>query len=659
MDLRTFESFGFISIGNSGNQEFGSCPFCNSKKFYINTDAFVWDCKVCGRYGNDAQFLQQIMQFYKEQTTDAEYIELSLERKIPASTLDINGLANSPFGWLIPVYDGLEICDIKRYQLGDKLKSTPGCKVGLFNSQSVEPDELVYLCEGEWDCMALQSILSGYDGEHYGIPVGVPGAETFKRNWIPLLDGKDIIALYDNDTPGKKGIQRVRGYLQSANFRNLIWAEGLPEKYDIRDLCNTLEYKSDEVLNFIWTHLDVIEVEENTEPCSIRDVIAEFRQWLLLTDEMVDALKCILSVVISNRLNGDPLWMYIVAPPGGSKTELLNTLSASKECVIRSTITAQGLISGFQGAGGTDPSLLPRLTNKTLVIKDFTELRSLHRDTRAEVYAVLRGAYDGYVERSYGNGVTRRYNNTHFSILAGVTQSIHGDTDATLGERFLKFQMMRGVGFDAGDTIRKALSNVTYEKEMRESLASVCDRFLKNRFEADSLPEMNQKQIERLVALSQFVSMLRGNVERDTKDRIIYRPQHEVGTRIAKQLKKLAVSLAYIHKEKKVSDSNYGLVEQVALDSCIGLALEVFGVLNENANGMSLQELSDFLKIPFDSLNNRLQDLEMLGVIQLKKHKAGRGRPSHRYYVSDRAAELWGTAGITSELKWIISKSAD
>ena len=603
--------------------------------------------------------MRYVIEHYSKTTSESDFLELSLDRQIPVSILKINGLCKSPYGWLLPIYEGTEICDIKRYQYGGKLLSTPGCKTGLFNSQSIEPDERIYLCEGEWDCMALQSILSCCDDDKYGVAIGVPGAETFKKSWIPLLDGKEIIALYDNDMPGKKGVQRVRSYLINSKFRNLIWSEGFPDKYDIRDLCISLNYKTDEVLTFIHTNLDRTEVIESIKPCDIKELMAEFQKWLRLTDEMIDALKCILSVVVSNRLDGDPLWLYIVAPPGGSKTELLNTLSASEECVIRSTITAQGLISGFQGPGGSDPSLLPRLTNKTLVIKDFTELRSLHRDPRAEVYSVLRGAYDGYVERSYGNGVTRRYTNTHFSILAGVTQSIHGDTDATLGERFLKFQMMRGVGFDAGETIRKALNNVTLEREMRESLAGICARFLSTRFETNPLPEMTSLQIDRLIALSQFVSMLRGQVERDIKDRITYRPQHEVGTRIAKQLKKLAVSLAYISDETVVSDSNYAIVEQVALDSCIGLALEVFGVLNENTEGMSLQDLSDFLKIPYDSLSNKLQDLEMLGVIQMHKSKSGRGRPANKYCVSDRALELWQNAGIVSQLKWIISKKSN
>ena len=55
---------------------------------------------------------------------------------------------------------------------------------------------------------------------------------------------------------------------------------------------------------------------------------------------------------------------------------LLQALAESENTVYQSSLGAKTLISGWKTPDDSDPSLLPRLIGKTLVLKDYTELMS-------------------------------------------------------------------------------------------------------------------------------------------------------------------------------------------------------------------------------------------------------------------------------------------
>ena len=74
------------------------------------------------------------------------------------------------------------------------------------------------------------------------------------------------------------------------------------------------------------------------------DVIEKYRKWLHLKD--ADCLKIMFGTIFANRLEGDPIWMFLVAPPGGSKSELLMSLSSSKEILTTTSLTPHALVSG-------------------------------------------------------------------------------------------------------------------------------------------------------------------------------------------------------------------------------------------------------------------------------------------------------------------------
>ena len=145
-----------------------------------------------------------------------------------------------------------------------------------------------------------------------------------------------------------------------------------------------------------------------------------FRKWLLITDW--DALTVTVASVIANRLAGDALWLFLVAPPSGVKTEYISSLNGLSNIHPLSDLTAQTFASGMRAK--KEPSLLSKFEYGTvLTLKDFTTILSMHRDKRHEILSQLREIYDGSYTKSWGTGKTLNWKGK-VGLIAGVTTII-------------------------------------------------------------------------------------------------------------------------------------------------------------------------------------------------------------------------------------------
>lgn len=670
---KSFETHGFDLIGESGDNVYGECPFCENPKFYLNREKGLWDCKHgnCMRKGNLFSFIVQLHEYWLEQTTLADYRRLSKDRQLRVSTLKRYGLAwNGRTGqWMLPIYNEQNaMVQLRHFYLGKPLYNTPGMKSALFGAQEfskrTSAKRGVWICEGEWDAMALSQTLKRVSVRD--IIVAVPGANIWKPQWTPLMANRAVIIAYDADRAGVTGAERVTSELQQSRVQVSMveWPEEVPSGFDIRDFMS---------LGGRYVDLmELVRLQPYTRPGSLVDPLAKqgdhftpensssaflertgmigetvtwaetlrgYQKWLHMSADNEKALRIIFAITLSNRIQGDPIWLFLVAPPGGCKTELLLSLHKIDETIIKSTLTAHSLVSGYRMPNDLDPSLIPQLHGRVFILKDFTEVLQMPRSDRDEVYSILRGAYDGTVEKTFGNGITRQYE-CHFSMIAGVTHHIQADRTASLGERFLLFKMEG----DAPETaIYAAMKNSGHENTMREELAEIALKFISHEIPIDNLPEVPDPMLEQLVNLAQFVAHLRGEVSKGYRENILYRPHPEIGTRLAKQLKKLAVCLQLLDGGKEVSKDNYELVERVALDTCRGFELDIFKAVGRSGNkGAVLTEISDKTGIPRTTVREKLEDLVLMGIFWKKKtRQKGPGRPESRYILSSSADFLW------------------
>lgn len=630
--------FGLNKIGKTGKQFIYRCPFCGKNKLHINSENFKWDCKVCNKKGNKFTFIKY---FYYDVCT-----------KIPSKILgDINKLKSIPYKFLRnselklnPLTGEIinpaknekkSLIDLRRFRIqkGAKFYCTKGFNNGIFfkTKKALKNAERVFIAEGEWDYIILKNIFSGDTSTEV---IGTAGAGTFKKEFGNLLKDKHVIFCFDNDKAGMEGCERVslllKEYTLSTSF--IEWKEKF-KGFDVRDLfikCykNGASTKKN-ILRMIEEYETKEEKEEEKQERLLNTLDGEFipaeeireayKKWLYLEEDT--NIDLVYATLIANRLPSDPIWLFLIAPPGGAKTELILSVSSAPLTYTTTQLTPHSLVSGMPSTGRMgDPSLIPKLNNKVLLIKDFTTIMEMPALNRDEVFGILRDAYDGKTEKNFGNGIVRKYE-SKFGIIAGVTPAIDkfSDTHSSLGERFLKFRSRIPDNYcNNTDIILKAVDNVYSGNNMRAELQSIGQQALSfDYINKMDIPYINDDFKDDIILLAQCVSILRASVPRErwTND-IIYKPVPEVATRIAKQFIKMLLGLCYF-RNKKAGIAEYEIISRMAKDS---VSSRTVSILREMAKSkdvpVSTKKISLKTSLPENTVKRVLQDLHILKCIK-------------------------------------------
>jgi hypothetical protein len=516
-------------------------------------------------------------------------------------------------------------------------------------------------CEGEWDAMALRWLLQNCDMDE--IVVAVPGAGTFKSEWAGWFQDCHVIFCYDNDQAGDDGSHRAAEALASVtkSQRFLCWPEAQKGGWDIRDQIAKGIADSLPPAKILRAILDLIQKqhrrdkpvgnlspedgapEQNNTPATFQEVLAVFEKWTGKVEaDFRDALIVALSVVIANRLPGRPIWVYLVGASGSGKTLILCALAACEECVFHSSLRAAELVSGFDRR--PDPSLIPKLSGKTAIFKEGTELLAMHPDARREVYAILRGAWDGRVDRTYGNGVVRKYENLKFNMLIGVTPAIRADNQATMGERFITIEMKESPA-KVAEKIDRIINNAdsTDLKQMDFELSDVIRRFLLNPMpkEIPAIPPAIRKRISAMV---QLISYFRAGVERDLRDRdMLYRCIIETPTRLAEQFTPLAKAICITLDKLQADEEVCRVLRKIMGDSSVGFHVDIAKALIRNKNvGMTPEEISVTARMSPSLTGKKLADMMALDILQLETRTIKEtGFKVVKYRLTNRIMKLW------------------
>ena len=277
-------------------------------------------------------------------------------------------------------------------------------------------------------------------------------------------------------------------------------------------------------------------------PCSLDEVHNIFRKHFGKEFDL-DALDIMLAVAASQQLDGDPVWLLMVAAPGAAKTEQVQTL-AGAGAHVTSTITSEGaLLSASPKRGKTAKTATGGLLRKIgsegiLVIKDVTSILSSSRDPRATVLAALREIYDGRWERNVGNegGQTLTWTG-RITVIGAVTTAwdAHHAVVAVMGDRFVlvRIDLTETAGrLEAG---RRAMNNTGNEIEMRQELVDAVGGLLGN-LQNDGEIDLTDGERTQLLTAANIVTLARTAVELDFKRDVIDAHAPEMPTRFSKQL---------------------------------------------------------------------------------------------------------------------------
>lgn len=369
-------------------------------------------------------------------------------------------------------------------------------------------------------------------------------------------------------------------------------------------------------------------------------------KWLHMADTAV--IDTIFAFAISQRLPGDPLWLFLIAPPGGCKTEILRAVEGT-EYYHLSDLTSKTFVSGLMLGKGGDrrkiDDLLPQLDGKVLIFKDFTTVLEKNKDERREIIAQLREIYDGSFAKKFGTLDEKVEYKSTFGIIAGVTPIIdkHWKIMQQLGERFLKYRWDE----DEDKTTRRAEANEGKEKQMREEIKSAVMGYLSN-LEINN-PELSPKFVEPLIKVSKFLALCRTPITISGGHNDFYFeyiPTPERPTRLVKQLKKFSKAVACVRGRSIVEDADILTAIKLALSTCPQDRLDTLRAIGQNQNtlhGCTTYQIAKDVKIPRTSIHNICQQLELLGLIEMTTQTTSRatGSETANYYkLTEKASAL-------------------
>jgi len=366
-----------------------------------------------------------------------------------------------------------------------------------------------------------------------------------------------------------------------------------------------------------------VKLEESPQkPSALHDVIDVARKWLCFEDYSV--IEVCLAAIVANKLPTDPFWLFLISPSGGSKTELFRALKG-KYTYELSDLTEHTLISGHI-TNGKDPSLLPKLSGKVLIMKDFTTVLSMRYEERLKILATMREIHDGYIDKAFGTGKKFTWKGK-VGFVAGVTPVIdkqHG-VMSLLGPRFVQFRINH---HDRNKETRKAMDNMGKETQMRKELNSTVQKFLSQVGDPDKV-EVPDEISGRIIYLANYTAVLRSEISRDGRTQEVqFLPESEIPTRLAKCYLAFVKSLACVRRKERVTDAEYEVLKKIAKDSVPARRTIVVEVLYDQEDFLPTQKIGERTKLPTTTTKLILENLFMLEFVERE------GRSEFRWRLS-------------------------
>ncbi len=355
-----------------------------------------------------------------------------------------------------------------------------------------------------------------------------------------------------------------------------------------------------------------------------------FNRWLG-DDYDLAVLDVVLCCAAVEQIAGDPVWLLVVSGSGAAKTETVQAL-AGAGAHLTSTISGEGaLLSGTSSrerSKNATGGLLRKIGDHgLLVIKDVTSILSMNRDSRASVLAALREVYDGRWDRNLGSdgGMTLTWTGRLVVIGAVTTawDSAHGVVSA-MGDRFVLVRLDSALGRVAAG--RRAIGNTGDEKTMRKELADAVGELL-DQIDTTADLTLTHAETEQLLQLADVVTLARTGVEHDYRGNVIDAHAPEMPTRYAKQLAQIVRGGIALGMPRRPVLT---LATRCARDSIPPLRLAVLLDVRQYPNSL-VADVRRRLQKPRTTVDRTLQDLHMLGLLELHEQEIGPAKTAWSY----------------------------
>jgi hypothetical protein len=372
------------------------------------------------------------------------------------------------------------------------------------------------------------------------------------------------------------------------------------------------------------------------------------RPWLFLEDEGIIDVMC--ATVIANQFKTDPLWIIFIGPPSHAKTELLRALDGHPNAYFLSNLTPATMVSG-KPRKGPDPSLLPKLNDKILVMKDFTTVLTMRSENQSEVLSQFREIYDGSYTKCFGTGKEFHWKG-HVGLLAACTPVYdkHYSVIGSLGDRFMLYRIENTKEEDVGFM---AQSIVGQEDRMRKEIREAVHRFLDQFKKVGNIQFGKDESInQKIVTLACFCAHARCPVDRDRYTQAVqYLPQAEGPARLVKQFMQLGMGLALVHGKNVIDVQIYDILKKVGRDLISAQRLSILKHLWEEKvfeylkEWKSSKEVGDAINMPTSTAKLNLEDLMIVGLLNRLRSGDGETAP-YKWQWGQRGYDMAAGANV-------------
>lgn len=365
----------------------------------------------------------------------------------------------------------------------------------------------------------------------------------------------------------------------------------------------------------------------------LADVHRAYRKWLGDGYDL-DVLDAVLCTAAAGRLDGDPPWVQVVGGSGHAKTETVVPLAGAGAFVVSTISGEAALLSGTsardRAKDATGGMLRAIGDSGVLIIKDFTSVLSMNRDTRALVLAALREIYDGQWSRNVGTdgGKTLRWSGRLVLIGAVTTawDSAH-QVVATMGDRFVVVRLP-STNAPRREAGRQAMRNVSSENTMRAELSESVAGVL-GAIEPGACPVLADSDLDELLDLADVVTRARTPVERDFRGDPAWAHALEMPTRFAKQLVQITRGGIVLGMTR---DHALAVAARCARDSMPPLRQALLGWVACHP-GTILADVVKGVQMPRRTVDRTLQELHLLGLLHVGEMTQADGRVRWAYTI--------------------------
>jgi len=282
---------------------------------------------------------------------------------------------------------------------------------------------------------------------------------------------------------------------------------------------------------------------------TLKEIKDLYKSVFYMQDDTI--IDIILSITISAKLPGDPIWLLIIGGSSSGKSELINMLNKVPYVHAVSSMTENTFLSSMRTNNGEENSLLHKIGPSGMItMKDYTSILSMRSEKRELIVSQMREIFDGKLDKLSGNGNSQHWEGK-INWIGAVTDSIYikeGES-AGMGRRTINYVMPQQ---DRKETTRRASANTGDIAEKRTMIQDAVARFVEHKIATlpRTLPVLTPETDSMLIDLADFVTQARTPVERDFKENIILVPDFEMPMRVYSMFQKMVQTMIHISDDQ-------------------------------------------------------------------------------------------------------------